>query len=26
VLRERQEVWLVQLKRGNQSVRLQLAG
>ncbi|MBO0742152.1 MAG: Do family serine endopeptidase [Hyphomicrobiaceae bacterium] len=26
VLRERQQVWLVQLKRGNQSVRLQLAG
>ena len=26
VLREHQQVWLVQLKRGNQSVRLQLAG
>src|SRR5215468_11256963 len=26
VLRERQQVWLVQFKRGNQSVRLQLAG
>jgi Do/DeqQ family serine protease len=26
VLREPQQVWLVQLKRGNQSVRLQLAG
>jgi Do/DeqQ family serine protease len=26
VLRERQQVWLVQLRRGNQSVRLQLAG
>jgi Do/DeqQ family serine protease len=25
-LRERQQVWLVQFKRGNQSVRLQLAG
>jgi len=26
ILRERQQVWLVQFKRGNQSVRLQLAG
>jgi S1-C subfamily serine protease len=26
VLKERQQVWLVVLKRGNQSVRLQLAG
>src|SRR5499427_1726068 len=26
VLRERQQVWLVQFKRGNQSVRLQLGG
>jgi S1-C subfamily serine protease len=26
VLKERQQVWLVLLRRGNQSVRLQLAG
>ena len=26
VLKERQQVWLVVLKRGNQTVRLQLAG
>ena len=26
VLKERQRVWLVQIKRGGQTIRLQLAG